>query len=214
MATFPPSSVTTLTKTIPSYLYKQYQDDADLQAFVDEYNAMSQYYVNWFSTVGLPVYTGLSGSLLDWIAEGLYDLSRPTVEVVGSLALGPYNTVYFNRAGYPYDAFNAAVASQFFVASDDLFKRILTWHLYRGDGKVFSILWLKNRVLRFLKGANGTDVSTGDISQISVSIASDFVTIDLTRVTGVDPALIATFNYLIEGDLLELPPIYVFQVIT
>lgn len=213
MAAFPPSSVTTLTKTIPSYLYKQYQDDADLQAFVDEYNGMTQYYVQWFASVGLPVYTGLSGALLDWVANGLYDLFRPTVEVVGSLADGPYNTVYFDRASYPYDAFTAAIANQFFVASDDLFKRILTWHLYKGDGKYFSILWLKRRVLRFLKGVNGTDVPVGDLSQISVTFASDFVTIDLTRVTGVDPSLLNTFNYLIQGQLLELPPVYVFQVI-
>src|SRR5208282_1169742 len=43
--TFPPDGPTTVTTIIPSYLYQQYQDDDDLLAFVQVYNALAQGYV-------------------------------------------------------------------------------------------------------------------------------------------------------------------------
>lgn len=69
-----------LSQTIPSYLYQEYSDDVDLQAFVSAYNQMTQQYVTWFNTIGLPIYTGLSGPLLDWVCNGLYGYYRPTLQ--------------------------------------------------------------------------------------------------------------------------------------
>lgn len=209
---FPPNAPTTLASPPPSYLYVQYNDDDNLQAFVTAFNAAAAYYAAWFVNANLPVYTKLSGTLLDWIANGLYGMVRPTLESVGSIAVGPLNSAQFNTI--TLNSFRAAVASTFFQAGDDIFQRILTWHLYKGDGKQFTLKWLKRRVLRFLKAPNGTDINTADTSQISISISGDIVIIDLTRVTGVDPTIINSFLYIIEGGLVELPPQFVFQVIT
>ena len=78
--TFPPSEPTSLQQIIPAYLYQEYQDDPDLQAFWAAYNTLAQQYVNWFLQIGLPIYTGplIVGPLLDWIAQGLYGIARPT----------------------------------------------------------------------------------------------------------------------------------------
>jgi hypothetical protein len=68
-----------LSKTIPSYVYQQYYDDSDIQAFCANYNAMAQDYVTWFFTASLPIYSMQSGQLLDWSVQGLYGIPRPTL---------------------------------------------------------------------------------------------------------------------------------------
>lgn len=68
-----------LTTTIPSYVYYEYSDDSDLQAFARSYNTLTQQYVTWFAAIGLPIYTGLTGPLLDWIANSTYGYYRPTL---------------------------------------------------------------------------------------------------------------------------------------
>jgi hypothetical protein len=40
------------------------------------------------------------------------------------------------------------------LATDEVYKRVVTWAFYKGDGKVFNIRWLKRRVMRFLEGTN------------------------------------------------------------
>lgn len=128
MATFPPATAPT-TRGIPSYLYTNYNDDSDLQAFVATYNAMAQQYIDELINFPLPVYTNTSftTTLLDWIAQGYYGITRPG----------------FNTAENPY--------------TDDFFRRILTWNFYKGDGLVMSDRWLRRRVARFYVGTNGTD---------------------------------------------------------
>ena len=62
-----------IPKIIPSYLYQQYADDANLQALVTAYNTLAQRYLDWFNTVPLPVYTSeqLTGEMTVPIAGGL-----------------------------------------------------------------------------------------------------------------------------------------------
>ena len=153
----------------------------------------------------------LTGSLLDWIAAGLYGFTRPTIEAVGIAPQGPLNTAQLNTI--TLNDWTSGTPSTFSQATDDLFQRIMTWHLYKGDGKYFTLKWLKRRVKRFLYGANGTDVNVADTSKISITISTDFVTIDLSRITDVSPTLLNNFLYILEGGLLELPPQFVFQVI-
>ena len=83
-----------LDTLLPSYLYLQYQDDDNLQAFVDVYNSQAQEYLDWFYSISLPVYTSdtISGSLLDWVAQGLYGMPRPVLATGVNQNLGPYNT--------------------------------------------------------------------------------------------------------------------------
>lgn len=167
--TFPPSGPTTLTETIPAYLYKEYDDDEDLQAFFAVYNALVQQYVSWFSTISLPVYTGveISGALLDWIAEGLYGMRRPSLSSGLNRDIGPLNTWGPNEF-VPLNTLKRIGPTNVAVTTDDVFKRIMTWNFYKGDGNVFNLLWLKRRIKRFLIGVAGTAPNIDQTSDISV----------------------------------------------
>lgn len=167
---WPPSQPTTLTKVIPSYLYQQYSDDSDLQAFVDAYNEFAQAFVSWFVTIMLPVYTNpnVNSTLLDWVAAGLYGLQRPVLpSTFLSQDLGAINTVAIDELDI--NGFVRVGPSTYYSVNDDVFRRILTWHLWKGDGKIFDIRWLKRRVMRFLTGANGGPGETDETYPVSVT---------------------------------------------
>lgn len=165
---FPPSGPTGLTKVIPSYLYEEYFDDDDLQAFVASYNAQAQDYVDTFNAMNLPIYTSdeISGTLLDWVAAGLYGLTRPALASGKPRLVGPLDTYEFNTMRLND---SSVIEADVVTTTDDIFKRILTWHLFKGDGKVFDVRWLKRRVARFLFGINGTAPNIDQTYQISVT---------------------------------------------
>lgn len=159
-----------LQKVIASYLYFEYSDDDDLQAFVASQNALAQGYLDWFNTTPLGLYTSpnITGSLLDWIGQGIYDIRRPVLSTANSIFLAGYNTAAYNTV--PYDGNQLISSGTSVIANDDIYKRVLTWNLYRGDGQVFTIGWLKNRISRFINGANGADFPVlNDPPSISVS---------------------------------------------
>lgn len=144
-------------RTIAAYLYLQWREGTgsdDLQAFVNAYNAIQQYYVDWFNSASLPVYSLQIGALLDWVALGLYGFLRPLLPIGQAVSLGEVNTFAVNDAVAVDDSL-VIEPSTFYQTTDDIFQRIITWYLYRGDGNDFSVPWLKRRVLRFLVGANG-----------------------------------------------------------
>ena len=233
MSTFPPTGPTTFLKTIIAYLYEQYFDDQNLQAFVDSYNAIAQQYVTWDAYVELPVYTGLSGPLLDWVGTGLYGYSRPTIPSGFYNLRGPINTYGPNQM--PINAIKRVnIGNNYFTTTDDVYQRCLTWHFYKGDGKYFTIPWLKRRVMRFLTGTNGTAPIISQTYAISVSIATPNVFINILsgrrQITGgafpnafapntkrpneldsvLNPnhqsfPLAATFKAALEGGVLEFP---------
>ena len=183
--TFPPSGPVVVQEIIPSYLYVQYADDDDLQAFVRSYNQMAQTYLSWFVDIGLPVYTdeAISGSLLDWVGSGLYGIPRPALSSGKSSDLGPLNTYGF--AQRPTLAQVERVGpNNIVVTSDDIYKRILTWHLYRGDGRVFNLRWLKRRIERFLDGVDGSDPPVNQTYRISVTFGVGNQ-VDISLVSGV-----------------------------
>lgn len=160
-----------LQKIIPSYLYLEYSDDSDLQAFVRAYNEMAQENLDSFNNLNLPIYTQfqIQGALLDWVAEGLYGLKRPSFGVFKNLYAGTLNTWLCNTT-MP----NEHVKIVPVKINDDVFKRMITWHFFKGDGKVFSIAWLKRRIERFLFGANGSDYNGSDSRyRISVSFLNE-----------------------------------------
>jgi len=239
---FPPAGNTSLTATIPSYLYQQYNSDDSLQAFVNAYNGITQGYVDWFANTNLPVYTGdpIGGSLLDWVAQGLYGMSRPVLTSGVSYLQGAVNT--WTPNGVVINSLTAIAPSTFTPATDDVFKRVITWHFYKGDGKVFNVRWLKRRVNRFLYGYNGTDVDNDQTYRISVLFGlSGNVTITITsgRVylvraanpngfalntaapNSINTAFVAyppipyaqTFKEAVENNLLEFPFQFTFSVV-
>jgi hypothetical protein len=178
-----------LTQTIPSYLYVEYNDDEDLQAFVTAFNQLAQQYVNWFNQIGLPIYTGplIVGALLDWVGLGLYGIARPSLAGAGQTRiLGPLNTLQFNQL--EFNRYQTLSSSSYYQTNDDIYKRIITWNFYKGDGYVFNIRWLKRRIMRFLYGDDGTDPGVSQTNQISI-------TFGLNHVVNINiQSHIATFN--------------------
>jgi len=170
-STFPPNGPTGLLKVIPSYLYEQYNDDNDLQAIFDATNNYQQKYVDAFNALNLPIYTGdiINTNLLDWVGAGIYGYPRPALYNGSEVWIGPFNSMQFDQT-YP-DEFGQIVKGVPTIADDDTYKRALTWHFYKGDGKYFDVQWLKRRVLRFLFGTNGTDpeINISAKRQVSVS---------------------------------------------
>ena len=190
---FPPLSVTGLTTVLPSYLYQEYSDDDDLQEFVKAQNTMQQDYVDTFNALNLPIYPGpiVSKALLDWVGQGVYGMKRPSIGTGLPLLIGPLNTWCCNW-GPPYEVPPVVQPSgaipntqeqltvgDVYLTNDDIYRRILTWHFYKGDGNYFGTRWLKRRIWRFLYGTNGwsvevaDDVSIADTEQISISIGAN-----------------------------------------
>jgi hypothetical protein len=174
-----PTTPTSVTKTIPSYLYFQYIDDQNLPSLISSYNSLTQEYVDWFNNVNLPVYTGLEGALLDWVGMGVYGISRPAFSttkidgIVGPIASVPYQGP--SSSGPSPNIVNVISSTQLYTTTtnydtpDDIYKRVLTWFFYKGDGFDFSIPWFKKRIARFLFGVDGTDISMPFTPTISVT---------------------------------------------
>lgn len=165
--TFPPLGPTTVTKVIPAYLYQEYNDDEDCQAFFSSLNGLTQEDIDWFVETGLPVYTGLSGELLDWVGAGLYGMFRPALPSGRNRDIGVLNTWMLNTI--PLNDIEIIGNQNYYATSDDVYKRILTWHIFKGDGKVFDVRWLKRRIMRFLTGVNGGAGNPADTTPVSVT---------------------------------------------
>lgn len=239
---FPPSGPSGLLEVIPSYLYQEYQDDDSLQAFVLAFNARVQEDVDWFNTIELPVYTSptINGTLLDWVAQGLYGMSRPSLSSGRGAYVGPLNTYALN--GIAYNQVELVGPTDITVTTDDVFKRILTWHLYKGDGKLFNVRWLKRRIERFLFGADGTDppvITTYPVSvmfglknQMTISLAQGrtkvisgtwyngfvlngeaFNDLKIEFTPGGDPPLAQIFKEAVGSGVLELPFQFDWEVV-
>lgn len=213
-ALFPPQAQTTTQGIIPSYLYEQYNDDDNLWALVNAYNSMAQGYLDWFNNINLPVYTGdqIAGPLLDWVARGVYGLPRPTLSYsTGLPSVGPFNTYPLDTIAF--DDGNTAVATTVFNVTDDIYKRILTWNFYKGDGFVFNVRWLKRRVMRFLAGTNGTDPGVNQTYQISVKYTSTTV-VNITISSGSAPTTYApVLRAAILSGVLPLPFQYNYNIL-
>ncbi len=136
---FPPTGPVGMTKIIPSYLYQEYTDDDDLQAFVDAYNGLAQNVLDTLNDLNLPIYTQpiIAGALLDWVALGLYGMARPPLSSQKQDVIGPLNTYVLN--GLPFNTLKVLSQAVIVTTTDDIFKRILTWHLFKGDGKVLNV---------------------------------------------------------------------------
>jgi len=179
--------------TIPSYVYSQYADDDDIQAFVAAFNTMAQVYINTMVLLGLPLYPQFTGPLLDWVCNGIYGYARPILPSGNTQILGPYNTIRYSGGKYslPYGMFKRTGPSVYYATSDDVYIRCVNWHFFKGDGKQFTIPWLKRRVARFLWGPGSVDVNQNegwnyDVSheyQISVTFGTD-QTADINIVNG------------------------------
>lgn len=162
--------ITDLTP-LQSYLYQQYSYDDTTQyltPFFDAYNEISQTNLDTINNLNLPIFWGLSGNLLDWVASSLYGFPRPVLPKGNYKTLGLYNTNKLDK--FPYNEEITEPPQTFYETTDDIFKRCLTWNFYKGDGQQFNIQWLKRRVARFLLG--GADPDIEETFQISVTFPS------------------------------------------
>jgi len=154
------------------YAYKQYQDDQDIAAFVGAYNTILQEYLDYFNALELPIYSGLSGALLDWVGASFYGLPRP---LIGNPSGAVYNAFKYNTQAYGSGAVGPL------LATDDAYKRILTWLNFRGDGFYSTTDWVKRRVMRFILGVNGTAPDIDNTYPVSVQYGPDnLITITIT----------------------------------
>lgn len=165
-------STTPLAAVVPTYVYSQFADDPDIQAFFAGLNTTAQGYIDWFNQTPLSVYTSpnINGPLLDWIGQGIYDISRPVISTLMSRSYGAYNTLPYNASSYRTRKHVNSGTAQ--TANDDIYKRVLTWYTYLGDGRQMSIMWLRRRVARFLFGANGADIPVDYLPQVSIARSS------------------------------------------
>lgn len=176
---FPPEGPVTVTKTILAYIYTEYNDDDALLSFNDAYNDLTQEYTDWYNDTPLAVYTddNISGLLLDWVGAGIYNYPRPVLPSGTSRLRGPFNTWAFNSL--PFNGRKIITNSNYYATTDDVYKRCLTWHTFVGDGKYFTIRWLKRRVMRWLIGVNGSAPNIDQTYAISVTFSGDIVTINI-----------------------------------
>lgn len=162
-----------LTQIIPSYAYWWLSDDQNIQALIAAWNQIAQGYLDSLNTLGLPDYTGtpIYGALLDWVAQGLYGIVRPVLPSGTTQINGPLGQLGVGD-GIPLGTLQIVGPSSYYVTDDDIFKRIIAWHFFKGDGKVFNIRWLKRRVMRFLTGANGQSPNIDQTYRISVTFGT------------------------------------------
>ena len=202
-----------LNSILPSYAYSQYQDDNDIQALVSAFNQVAQGYLNYLNALNLPIYTSptISGSLLDWVAQGIYGLIRPTLPALANRNKGPLNTWEPNTI--ELNKIIEIGPQSYYVTTDDVFKRILTWQFYKGDGFQYSTSWLKRRIQRFMVGVNGADPGVSETYQISVAYSGP-ATIDIVLNSGPDFALTLApvLQAGINAGVLSLPFEYTYSL--
>jgi len=200
-------AVSPLQNILPSYVYWQYSDDDDLQAFAASFNVLSQGYLTWFNQNPLGVYTSpyINGALLDWVGNGIYGISRPVLASSTMLRLAGYADNPYATISYGELLYSESDTSS--IATDDIYKRVMTWHLYRGDGQQFCLQWLKNRINRFINGINGMDWPVLN-SPPSITVSGTVFT-----VTAFDSPSYSALQLCYANNILAFPFLYSIEFI-
>ena len=199
-----------IVQNLPAYLYQQYNDDPDILAFFDAYNTKTQENLDRINNLNLPNYTTKFGLMLDWVAEGIYGIKRPVLPFLGTVAGGVYNEPIYDTSIYNENI--VITPSGTYETTDDIFKRIITWNFYKGDGYYFNITWLKNRVYRFLAQANGIPAPIPNTYDISVTFGVSNA-VNITIASGSLTALAPILQAGINTGALQVPFQYNFNII-
>ncbi len=157
-----------LASAPPAYLYNEFSDDADLQGIIQVTNQFAQGYLSWFNSTPLAVWTlpTISGPLLDWTGTNIYNVARPVISTSFESTSGDYGTKKYGSLAY--GIFQIKKSGTATIANDDIYKRAITWSMFKGDGYTIGITWLKKRIARFLYGVDGSDIDLGLIDNISI----------------------------------------------
>lgn len=191
----------TTTDIIKSYPYVQFSDDENITAWFDAFNDYAQQYLDWFNNTPLAVYTGsgITGDLLDWVANGVYGCYRTPIAFGNSHSIGPLNTYTPNYIPFNTKRDLSDVTS--FTMTDDIFKRVITWNFYKGDGVQLSIPWLKKRIARFT-----------DLNFMNISVTVGESRSVLIKITGADSGILSYLQSIMQLSLVNLPIGYTFTV--
>lgn len=196
-----------------SYLYQEYANDMDLQALVMAFNETAQVYLDALLALNLPIYTmaPVENALLDWVAFALYNIKRP---VFGSTVVTGSDNGDYNDDDYNSVAYNDAGVTEAFVfstATNDQYRRVITWNFFKGDGFQFNARWLKRRVKRFLIGTDGIDPGIDETFDISVTYGANRSIVIAPKATLPNIPLL---QQAIAGGFLQLPQPYTYTVTT
>lgn len=170
-----------LSDVIPSYVYQQYADDANIQALVSAYNELTQAYLDWFNDVPIAIYTSppISGLLLDWIGAGVYGITRPVFSSL-TTTYEPADIDGFTIDTVAIDDSSSFQTGSAVIANDDYYKRVITWHTYIGDGRMTTFDVIRKRVARFLYGPNGSDITLAQAMNVSVAVGASHNDVTIT----------------------------------
>jgi hypothetical protein len=198
-----------VTEVIPAYVYGEYSDDDNIGTFFIVANTLTQQYVSFFHDVNLPIYTNplIVGSLLDWVINGIYGLPRSLIQVGTNEVYGVIDT-------YPIDSliidgYRVVSKAAYNLMTDDTYRRVLTWHFYKGDGQQFTIKWLKRRIARFINLTNIYNTGIDDTSFVSVTVEANNVIAIVVKSSNPNASI---FQQLLIDHLLELPFQYTFTL--
>ena len=193
---------------VPAYAYAQYSWDANVLAFFDSQNLIVQGYLTWFYDTPLAVYTNsnIAGVLLDWTATGIYGIERPVLTTSSITTSGALGTNILGT--HPLGTFTVTNTGTAMLVTDDIYKRVMTWILYRGDGLQFSMPWLLRRVERFLGGSYGSDVPIDQATRPTITVSGSAFTIDVPTANMAS----VIFQHLMAEGFLPTPLPYTFTV--
>ncbi|QHI95518.1 hypothetical protein GT348_03865 [Aristophania vespae] len=200
------------TLIAPAYAYQQFTDDSNIVAFFDAFNQMATETLTWLAEHPFPLYIGsyLTGGFLDYCAYCLYGQFRYKISYVQLQQYGgALNDQDINRI-----AIDEIIVQKNYLGTtinDDLFKRILTWNLYKGDGLSFTIPWLKRRIMRFLTGNEGQVWRFNSCQNVDVKVKGRIVAITITPGDW-DSSLISVLDRIINNGILNIPPIYNYAI--
>ncbi|WP_196424728.1 hypothetical protein [Commensalibacter melissae] len=153
------------THKLYMYLYLQWKEDDNLDAFVKVHNETTDKYLDEIRKLNIPNYKTKNGKFLDYVAKNLYGISRkPLLNAQTIVEMGinidDPNTISPNDAKILSNSFRHEI-------TDIEFRKIIEWNVYREDGFHFTIPWLKRRLSRFLS------YSSGDMDMNSISIVAE-----------------------------------------
>ncbi|MXV36804.1 MULTISPECIES: hypothetical protein [unclassified Saccharibacter] len=196
----------------PAHAYQQFSDDANIVAFFKAYNQLAQESLSWMVTHPMALYIGpaLEGNLLTYCAFCLYGQFRYRISYTEIRSIsGEIDGADIDRLTIDDTAIDKHYDGS--AISDDLFKRILTWNFYKGDGLNFSIPWLKRRIMRFLTGENGHAWRFNSTHPVSVRCVGKRVIITLDRADWPDE-LTALLGRILTNGILNVPPMRTFTL--
>ncbi|MDR8091081.1 hypothetical protein [Burkholderia gladioli] len=212
--TYPNTNIQQMAPPWLSYPFYQYRTDPNIRAFTDAYNGIAQDYLDWFNSINLPIYAGnpqITGAGLDYVLTNLYGIKRSVLPAAMIADKGPYDSTAYNTI--EYNNYTKRQVEETFTTTDDVYKRIATWNLYKGDGYTFTIPWLKRRIQRFLTGNDGVDganesglgAGVDQANAVSVQFTQRrHVTITVDTSSGTDYAW-RVLKSAIQGGVCQLP---------